>query len=68
MNKELKSWEKAEAKPKPEMVMKKDFPAMIAKKDFVIHQNEIHIEIKAGDDVSHVPEKFLENLKTEQVI
>ena len=41
---------------------------VIAKRDFVIHQNEIHIVIKAGDDLSHVPEKYLENLKTEAVI
>lgn len=40
---------------------------LIAKKDFVIHHNEIHIEIKKGDAVS-VPEKFLPNLKTEGVI
>jgi hypothetical protein len=41
---------------------------MIAKRDFVIHQNDVHIEIKAGDDLSSVPEKYLENLKTESVI
>lgn len=41
---------------------------LIAKRDFVIHQNEHHIEIKAGDDLSNVPKMFLENLKTENVI
>ena len=41
---------------------------VIAKRDFVIHQNDIHIVIKAGDDLSSVPEKYLENLKTEAVI
>jgi hypothetical protein len=41
---------------------------LIAKRDFVIHQNEHHIEIKAGDDLSSVPKMFLENLKTENVI
>ena len=41
---------------------------LIAKRDFVIHQNEIHIEIKTGDDLSNVPKLFLENLKTEKVI
>lgn len=41
---------------------------LIAKRDFVIHQNDVHIEIKAGDDLSSVPEKYLENLKTEAVI
>lgn len=41
-----------------------------AKKDFVIHQNEIHIEIKAGDEISEklVPKRFWENLKTEGVL
>jgi len=34
----------------------------------VIHQNEYHFEIKAGDDLSHIPELFIENLKTENVI
>lgn len=41
---------------------------LVAKRDFVIHQNETHIVIKAGDDLSSVPEKYLENLKTEAVI
>jgi len=41
---------------------------LVAKRDFVIHQNEVHIVIKAGDDLSSVPEKYLENLKTEAVI
>lgn len=69
MNKELKSWEKGfKSSTVKEMADESSRPAMIAKKDFVIHFNEIHIEIKAGDDVSHVPEMFLENLKTEQVI
>lgn len=40
----------------------------VAKRDFVIHQNEYHFEIKAGDDLSHIPELFIENLKTENVI
>ena len=39
----------------------------IAKKDFVIHHNDVHIEIKKGD-VIECPEKFLPNLKTEGVI
>lgn len=41
---------------------------MIAKKDFEIHWNEYHRVIKAGDDVSDVPEMFHANLKTEEVI
>lgn len=49
---------------------KKDDPRsqLIAKRDFVIHQNDVHIEIKEGDDVSHVPERYWQNLKTENVI
>lgn len=42
--------------------------SIFAKKDFIIHQNEIHIEIKKGDDLSDIPDKFLENLKTEGVM
>lgn len=44
--------------------------ALIAKRDFVIHQNEVHIEIKAGQDLAdlEIPERFFENLKTEGVI
>jgi len=41
---------------------------LIAKKDFVIHWNDYHLEIKKGDDLSKVPSRFLENLKTEGVI
>ncbi|HVH96867.1 MAG TPA: hypothetical protein VM682_07990 [Bacillus sp. (in: firmicutes)] len=40
----------------------------IAKKDFVICQNEHFHEIKAGDDLSKIPEKFHANLKTEGVL
>lgn len=44
-------------------------PKAIAKRDFVIHWNDVHIEIKKGDDLDGVvPEMFFENLKTEQVI
>ena len=69
MNKELKSWEKGFKSSTVKEIADAIQPAMIAKKDFVIHFNEIHIEIKAGDDVSKtVPVMFLENLKTEQVI
>ena len=49
-------------------VEEKKSRAPIAKRDFVIHQNEVHIEIKAGDDLSNVPERFWQNLKTENVI
>lgn len=39
-----------------------------AKKDFEIHHNDYHRVIKAGDDVSDVPEHYHPNLKTEGVI
>jgi hypothetical protein len=43
---------------------------IIAKRDFVIHQNDVHIEIKEGDDINelNIPERFIVNLKTEKVI
>lgn len=47
-------------------------PKLIAKRDFIIVQhdgeNEHKYEIKEGDDVSYLPEQFLKNLKTEEVI
>ena len=41
---------------------------LIAKKDFIIVHNEHSFEIKEGDSLDHIPEKFLVNLKTEGVI
>lgn len=41
---------------------------LTAKRDFVISQNEYFRKIKTGDDLSDVPEMFLQNLKTEKVI
>lgn len=41
---------------------------LLAKKDFEIHHNEYHRMIKTGDDISDVPELYLENLKTEGVL
>lgn len=35
--------------------------------DFIIRQNEIYIELKAGA-TADVPERFIQNLKTEKVI
>ena len=43
-------------------------PALVAKRDFHIVCNEDDILIKTGDDLSGVPEKYLENLRTERVI
>jgi hypothetical protein len=42
--------------------------AFIAKKNFKIVQNDFVLEIKVGDDLTDVPERFVENLKTEGVI
>jgi len=39
-----------------------------AKKDFVIHHNDFHLEIKKGDNLKQVPDRFYQNLKTEKVI
>lgn len=41
---------------------------LIAKKDFKIVHNEYVREIKVGDDLSDVPNMYLENLRTEQVL
>lgn len=41
---------------------------LIAKKDFKIVHNDYVLDIKQGDDLSDVPEMYLANLKTEQVI
>ena len=43
---------------------------LIALKDFLIFQNDYKQEIKKGDNISvlNIPEKFIENLKTENVI
>lgn len=42
--------------------------AMIAKKDFKIVINTYKRVIKEGEDISDVPEKYHENLKTEGVL
>lgn len=41
---------------------------LVAKKDFVISHNDKEFKIKSGDDLDHIPEIYLENLKTENVI
>jgi hypothetical protein len=41
---------------------------MVAKKNHVICQNEYYFDIKKGDDLSDIPERFHQVLKTEQVI
>lgn len=60
---------KQEAAPEaaPE-TKKKAATKLVAKKNFEIFQNEYHRVIKVGDDLSDVPERFHENLKTEGVL
>lgn len=41
---------------------------LIAKKDFEIFHNGYHRKIKAGEDITDVPARYLQNLKTEKVI
>lgn len=55
-------------KHKIEEAMTKSQPVRIAKRDFLIVQNEIRIEIRKGDDLAAIPERFVQNLKTEGVI
>lgn len=46
---------------------KSDMVEIVALKDFVIHFNEIHIELVKGE-VAEVPAMFIDNLKAEKVI
>lgn len=46
---------------------KSELVEILPLKDFVIHQNEFHYELKAGEKIS-IHERFIENLKTEKVI
>ncbi|BEV68537.1 hypothetical protein Bb109J_c1957 [Bdellovibrio bacteriovorus] len=41
---------------------------LVAVKPFIICHNDYFRLIKVGDDLSDVPEKYLQNLKTEKVI
>lgn len=52
------------AAPKPAAAK----PKAVAKRDFEIVQNGYHRVIKAGEDVSDVPIRFHENLRTERVL
>lgn len=42
--------------------------SLIAQKNFTIHQNGYVRHIKAGDDLSDVPETYHQNLRTEGVL
>ena len=55
-------------KPEKKEEKKKKSKKLVAKKDFVIHHNDFHLDIKEGDELKDLPEKFVENLKTEKVI
>lgn len=46
---------------------KSEMKKVTPKKDFVLHFNDVHIELKKGESVE-VPTMFLQNLKTEKVI
>ena len=39
-----------------------------AKRDHLIVQNDFRFDIKKGDDLSEIPERFYETLKTEKII
>lgn len=39
----------------------------IALRDHVILQNEYYFEIKEGDDLTHIPDRFYQTLKTEKL-
>lgn len=41
---------------------------LYAKKDFLIVQNQVRIEIKKGDELTSIPDMYIQNLKTEGVI
>lgn len=56
--------------PKTYVVPRKEVSrgTLIAKKEFKIVHNDYEREIKIGDDLSDVPELYLENLRTEGII
>ena len=54
-------------KEEKEIKQEKKVGKLIAKKDWLIVQNKERYDIKKGDEVK-VPKKFLECLKTENVI
>jgi len=58
-NKEEKTEAESISKPKKEL---------IAKKDHVIVQNDFKLVITKGKPIKNLPQKYIETLKTEQVI
>lgn len=53
---------------KPESKSFFESKKLVAKKDFKIVHNEYVRDIKVGDDLSDVPEMYIQNLKSEQII
>lgn len=51
-----------------DLINKKDLTNKTAKKDHLIVQNEFRADIKKGDDLSDIPERYYETLKTEKII
>lgn len=57
-----------EQAPREESPRAFDKKEMIAKKDFRIIQNDYDRQIKAGENLSDIPEKYLANLSAEGVL
>jgi hypothetical protein len=57
-----------EKKEKKQKKQEQEKAPILARKAFVIRHNEYERVIFPGEDLSDVPEIYLENLKTENVI
>jgi len=57
-----------ETKQEPKEAVKVEAGKVIAKKDWSLHQNDVRIEIKKGDELKDIPKHLLVALKTEKVI
>lgn len=69
MDEQTKPKKRPEPKPEPEPKQEKaERPRLTAKKAFKIVHNNYVRDIQPGDDVSDIPEIYLSNLKTEEVI
>lgn len=55
-------------KDKKSKEVKQEKPRLLARKAFVIRHNGYERVIFQGEDLSDVPEIYLDNLKTEKVI
>lgn len=54
-------------KKEKEVLKEKSTLEVNPRRDFIIHQNDVHIELKKGK-ICKVPVRFEQNLKTEKVI